>query len=52
MIVKKLNLFEFGERGEELKVPHYASAAAACDGNLPHVKTTCLILKQLALYNG
>ena len=30
------------ERGKELKVPHHASAAAARDGNLPHVKVTCL----------
>ena len=30
------------ERGEEFKVPHHASAAAARDGNLPHVKATCL----------
>ena len=30
------------ERGEELKVPHHANAAAVCDGNLPYVKATCL----------
>ena len=41
---------EYEERGKELKVPHYTSAAAACDGNLPYyngnmppVKATCLI---------
>ena len=28
-------LLKFGERGKELKVPYYASAAAARDGNLP-----------------
>ena len=36
-------LLKIEERGEELKVPHHASAAAARDGNLPHVKATCLI---------
>ena len=41
-MVKKLNCWEFGERGKELKVPHHASAAAVRDGNLP----------QLALNNG
>ena len=41
-MVKKLNYWEYRERGKELKVPHYASAAAACDGNLPCVKATCL----------
>jgi len=33
--------FLLKERGEELKVPHHASAAAARDGNLPHVTATC-----------
>ena len=32
---KKLNCWEFGERGKELKVPHHTSAAAVRDGNLP-----------------
>ena len=41
-MVKKLNCWEFGERGEEFKVLHHASTAAARDGNLP----------QLALNNG
>ena len=41
-MVKKLNCWEYGEKGKELKVPYYASAAAACDGNLPYVKATCL----------
>ena len=39
---EKLDCYKSGERGEELKVPHHTSAAAACDGNLP----------QLALNNG
>ena len=30
------------ERGEELKVPYYASAAAVYDGNLPYIKAICL----------
>ena len=54
MIVKRLDCLESGERGKELKVPHYASAAAArdgnlpyCDGNMPPVKATCL--RQLPL---
>jgi hypothetical protein len=34
--------WEFGKRGEEFKVPYYASAAVARNGNLP----------QLALNNG
>jgi hypothetical protein len=43
-MVKKLNCCEFGERGEEFKVPHHANAAAVCDGNLPYIKATCLNL--------
>ena len=43
MIVNKAWLLRIEEWGEELKVPHYASAAAARDGNLLHVKATCLI---------
>ena len=45
-----INCYKYGKRGKELKVPHYASAAAARDGNLPYyngnmppVKVTCLI---------
>ena len=34
-MVEKLDCWEYGERGKELKIPHYASAAAARDGNLP-----------------
>ena len=41
-MVKKLNLLRIKERGKELKVPHHTNAAAARDGNLPHVKATCL----------
>ena len=41
MIVKKLNYLRIKERGKELKVPHYASTAAARDGNLPYIKATC-----------
>ena len=51
-MVKKLNCYKYGERGKELKVPYYASAAAARDGNLPYIKATCLTLRQLALNNG
>jgi hypothetical protein len=36
-------LLRIEERGKEFKVPHHASAAAVCDGNLPYVKATCLI---------
>ena len=41
-MVEKLDYYKYGERGEELKVPHYASAAPARDGNLPYIKATCL----------
>jgi hypothetical protein len=41
-MVEKLDCCESGERGEELKVPYYASAAAAHDGNLPYIKAACL----------
>ena len=34
-MVKKLNYWEYGERGEEFKIPNYANAAAVRDGNLP-----------------
>ena len=40
-MVEKINYWESGERGKELKVPHHASATAACDGNLPYIKATC-----------
>ena len=41
-MVDKIDCWEYGERGEELKVPHYASAAAACDGNLPQIMAAYL----------
>jgi hypothetical protein len=51
-MVKKINCWEYGEGGKEFKVPHYASDVAACDGNMPHIKATCLILRQYASNNG
>ena len=36
-----IDCYEYEERGEELKVPHYASAAAVCDGNLPYIMAIC-----------
>ena len=42
MIGEKLNYYKFGERGKELKVPHYTSTAAVYDGNLLYIKATCL----------
>jgi len=39
------------ERGKELKVPYYASAAAARNSNLPHVTATCHMWRQYALYS-
>ena len=41
-MVKKLNCYKYGEKGKELKVPHHTSTAPVRDGNLPHVKATCL----------
>ena len=41
-MVNKIDCWEYRERGKELKVLYYASAAAACDGNLPYIKATCL----------
>ena len=52
MIVNKINCWEYKERGKEFKVPHYASAAAACDSNVPYIKATCLISKQYASNNS
>ena len=43
---KKLNSWESGERGKELKVPHHASTAAVCDGNLPYIIANCLYSQQ------
>ena len=42
IIVDKIDYWEYKERGKELKVPYYASAATARNGNLPHIKATCL----------
>ena len=36
-MVEKLNSLKIKERGDELKVPYYTSAAAVCDGNLPYI---------------
>ena len=44
MMVNKIDCWEYGERGKELKVPHHASAAAACDGNLPLFSTLATLL--------
>ena len=35
-------LLRIKERGKELKVPHHTNTAAAYNGNLPHIKATCL----------
>ena len=42
-MVKKLNYWKSGERGEKLKVPYHTSTTAARDGNLPYIKAACLI---------
>ena len=42
-----INCCEYEGRGEELKVPHHASAAAARDGNLPYTIATCLYSQQI-----
>ena len=42
-MVKKIDCWEYKERGKELKIPHYASAMAVCNGNLSYIKATCLI---------
>ena len=41
-MVKKIDFIRIEERGEELKIPHHASAVVVRDGNLPYVKATCL----------
>ena len=43
MLVNKAWLLRIEERGKELKIPYYASAAAVRNGNLPYIKATCLI---------
>ena len=45
MLVDQLDCWNT-EKGEELKVPHHASAAATRDGNLPHIMTTCFCSQQ------
>ena len=52
MLVNKIYYWEYRERGKELKVPYYTSAAAVCDGNMPYIKATCLISRQHALNNS
>ena len=52
MLVNKIDCWEYRERGKKLKVPHYASAAAARDGNMSYVKATCLTSRQYALNNN
>ena len=42
MMVDKALLLRIKERGEELKVSYYASAAIVCDGNLPYIIAICL----------
>ena len=39
---KKLNCWEYRERGKKLKIPYHTNAAAARDGNLLYIKATCL----------
>ena len=38
------------KKGEELKVPYYASAAVTRNGNLPYVTATCHTWRQFASY--
>ena len=41
-MVKKLNYWEYKERGKEFKIPYHANTAAVCDGNLLYIKATYL----------
>ena len=50
MMVNKLNCLRTRRRGKELKVPHYASAAAVRDGNLPYIIATCLYSQHWQLF--
>ena len=57
MIVDKAWLLKIRRRGEELKVPHYASAVTArdgnlpyYDGNLPYIIATCLYSQYWQLF--
>ena len=47
ILVNKLNYLKLEKRGKELKIPYYASAAAARDGNLPYIMGICLYSQQL-----
>ena len=38
-----IDCYKYEERGEELKVPHYASAAAVRDGKLLYIKAIYFI---------
>ena len=49
-MVGKLDLLRSKERGEELKVPHHASAAAVRDGNLPQIIAICLYSQHYIFY--
>ena len=42
VLVNKAWLLRIEERGEELKVPHYASTVAVYNGDLPYIIATCL----------
>jgi hypothetical protein len=46
---ERINYWEYEEGGKELKVPHRANAAAACDSNMPHMTANCLIIKAMCL---
>ena len=45
MMVNKAWFLRIQRRGKELKVPYYASAAAARDGNLPYCNDNLLYYK-------
>jgi hypothetical protein len=46
---ERLNCLKYEEGGKEFKVPHRASAAAACDGNMPYMTANCLIMEAMCL---
>ena len=48
-MVEKLDCYKYGEKDEKLKVPYYASAAPARDGNLPQIMAACLYSQQYIL---
>ena len=41
-MVEKIDWLRIEERGKEFKVPHYTSTVVVHEGNLPHIKATCL----------